>query len=63
MGYNVLLMKWEKVVLNRLFFYDIIIITKGIHILKDKTFFYIKHHNIFIRLGHIIGFKKVLELY
>ena len=51
-------MKWEKEILNQLFFYDIIIITKGVHILKDKAFFYIKYHNIFMRLGCIISFKK-----
>ena len=61
--YNVLCIKWKNDVLSQPFFYDVKNTIGGVYVLSDKAFLYVKYWDIFMRLGCVVGFEIVLELY
>jgi len=60
---DVLYIRWKDEVLDRPFFCDVSYMTRGGSVLKEKAFLYAKYRDIFVRLGHVAGFKMALELY
>ena len=62
-GRDVLRVKWKKELLHQPFLCDVRNTSEGVRILKEKAFPYAKYRDIFVRLGHVAGFEKSLELY
>jgi hypothetical protein len=62
-GRDVLRVKWKEDLLDQPFLCDVRNTSEGVRILKEKAFLYAKYRDIFVRLGHVAGFEKSLELY
>jgi hypothetical protein len=62
-GRDVLRIKWRRQLPNQPFLCDVRNTNEGVRLLTEQAFPYADHREISVRLGHVAGLGKLLELY